>query len=134
LRSLLGLLWRVYSYLFELGLALFLIGLGIVAWASGPENLQLGMFPWDGAMLTRAILISGMAGLACVLLAGSSLRWIFPLWCLFALVMMIRGFFLSSYSFGGANEFQLAAWLTAGALLAFLGSLGVLRRRAKGRR
>jgi len=40
-----------------------------------------------------------------------------------------RGFFLSSYSFAGANQFQFAVWLTAGALLAFLGSLGVLRRR-----
>ena len=131
--SVLGLLLRIYSYLFELGLALFLIGLAIVAWASGPNNLALGMLPWEGAAQGWIILILGIVGMASVLLAGSRLRWIFPLWSLFALIMMVRGFFLSSYSFGSANEFQLAVGLTAGALMAFLGSLGVLRRKAKNR-
>jgi hypothetical protein len=133
LRSALGLLLRVFSWLFELALSLFLIGLGIVAWVSGPNDLKLEMLPWEGATLTRAILISGIVGAASVLLAGSRLRWIFPLWCLCVLVVMIRGFFLSTYSFAGANQFQFAVWLTAGALIAFLGSLGVLRR-SKARR
>jgi hypothetical protein len=133
LSSVLGLLLRIYSYLFELGLSLFLIGLAIVAWASRPNNLALGMLPWEGAALGWIILILGIVGMASVLLAGSRLRWIFPLWSLFVLIMMVRGFFLSSYSFGSANEFQLAVWLTAGALIAFLGSLGVLRRKAKSR-
>jgi hypothetical protein len=128
LRSALGFLVRVFAYLFGLALSLFLIGLAIVAWASGPNNLALGMLPWEGAVLRWIILISGMAGLASVLLAGSRLRWIFPLWSLSVLIMMVRGFFLSSYSFGSANEFQLAVGLTIGALIAFLGSLGVLRR------
>jgi len=130
LSSVLGLLLRIYSYLFELALALFLIGLGIVASASGPSDLNLGMLPWEGAAVRRVILILGILGLACVLLAGSRLRWIFPLWCLFVLVTLIRGFFVSSYTFSGANQFQVAVALTAGALLAFLGSLGVLRGRA----
>jgi hypothetical protein len=130
LTSALGFLLRLFAYLYQLALSLFLIGLGLVAWASGPTDLNLGMLPWQGAALTRIILALGIVGLACVLLAGSRLRWIFPLWCLFVLIMMIRGFFQSSYSFAGANQFQLAVALTAGALVAFLGSLGVLRRRA----
>lgn len=129
LTSALGFLLRVFAYLYQLALSLFLIGLGLVAWASRPTDLNLGMLPWEGAALTRIILALGIVGLACVLLAGSRLRWIFPLWCLFVLILMIRGFFLSSYSFAGTNEFQFAVWLTAGALIAFLGSLGVLRRR-----
>src|SRR4029077_11154878 len=110
-------------------LSLCLIGLGIVAWASGPTDLNLPMLPGEGVALTRTILALGIVGLACLVLAGSRLKWIFPLWCLFALTLMIRGFFLSSYSFAGANQFQFAVWLTAGALIAFLGSLGVLRPR-----
>jgi hypothetical protein len=133
LTSALALLLRLFAYLFQLALSLFLIGLGIVAWASGPTELNLGMVPWEGRALTQAILILSMLGLASVLLAGSRLRWIFPLWCLFVLTMMIRGFFLSSYSFASASQFQFAVALTVGALIAFLGSLGVFRRRA-GRR
>jgi hypothetical protein len=91
------------------------------------------MLPWEGAALRRMLLILGIVGLACTLLAGSRLRWTFPLWCLFVLILMIRGFFLSSYSFAGANQFQFAVGLSAGALVAFLGSLGVLRRRASRR-
>jgi hypothetical protein len=133
LRSALAFLLRVFAYLFELALSLFLIGLGIVAWVSGSNSLALGKYFWESPALGWIILISGIAGLGSVLLAGSRLRWLFPVWSLFALVMMVRGFFLSSYSFGSANEFQLAIWFTIGALLAFLGSLGVLRRRAKSR-
>ena len=129
LKGALGWLLLVFAWVFELALSLFLIGLGMVAWESGPTNLNLGVLPVERATLTRTILAFAIVGLACTLLAGSRLRWIFPLWCLFVLIMMIRGFFLSSYSFAGANQFQFAVWLTAGALLAFLGSLGVLRRR-----
>jgi hypothetical protein len=110
-------------------LSLFMLGLGIIAWVSAEADLNLPMLPWEGPALRRMLPILGAAGIACVLLAGSRLRWIFPLWCLFVLTLMIRGFFLSSYSFAGANQFQFAVWLTAGALLAALGSLGVLRRR-----
>ncbi len=124
---------RVFAYLFGLALSLFLIGLAIVAWASGPNNLALGMLPWESTVLGWIILILGIVGLASVLLAGSRLRWIFPLWSLSVLIMIVRGVFLSSYSFGSASEFKLAVWLTVGALIAFLGSLGVLRRRGKSR-
>jgi hypothetical protein len=125
----LGFVLRVFAYLFELVLSFFLIGLGIVAWVSGSNSLSFGMQFWEGVTLKWIILIAGIVGLASLLLAGSRLRWIFPVWSFLVLVMMVRGFFLSSYSFAGANQFQFAVWLTAGALLAFLGSLGVLRRR-----
>ena len=120
LKGALGWLLTVFACLFELLLSLFLLGVGIVAWVSDSNILAFGK---------PIILTAGIVGLASVLLAGSRLRWIFPLWCLFVLVMLVRGFFLSSYSFGGAAGFQLALWLTIGALIALLGSLGMLRRR-----
>jgi hypothetical protein len=127
-----ALLWllRFYAYVFQLALSLFLLGLWIMVTTSGQNNLKLGMLPWEGATLTRALLITGGTGVVCCVLAIIGvLRWLFPLWTLFVFVMMFRGFFLSSYSFADAAQFKFDVWLTAGALLAFLGSLSLFSRR-----
>ena len=125
-----ALLWllRVYAYIFHLGLCLFLLTLGIVT--AGQHNLKLGMLPWEGASLARAILILGVVGLVCCLLAMTgALRWLFPLWTLFVFVMMFRGFFFTSYSFEDAAQFKFDLCLTGGALVAFLGSLSLFGRK-----
>ena len=128
-----ALLWllRAYAYGFHLLLGLLLAGMGIVALTSG-HSLTLGMLPWQGASLTRAILLLGVAGIICVALAVTGLaRWLFPLWALFALYMMLRGFFLSTYAFSGVGEFRFAVWLTIGAFVAFVASLSLFGRRRK---
>ena len=128
-----ALLWllRVYAYVFHLVLGLLLAGMAIVALTSN-TSLTLGMLPWQGASLTRATLLLGVAGVICVALAVTGLaRWLFPLWALFALIMMLRGFFLSPYTFSGASEFKFAVWLTIGAFAAFLESLSLFGRRRK---
>ncbi len=128
-----ALLWllRVYAYLFHLALSLFLVGVGFIA-VTSQNNLTLGMLPWQGAALTRAILILGVLGIICVALAVTGIaRWIFPLWTLVVLGMLVRGFFVSSYSFSGAGEFKTAVWLTIGALVAFLASLSLFGRRRR---
>lgn len=132
MRNALLLLLRICAYIFHFVLCLFLFGAGIVAAAGGEDNLELGMLPWQGAALTRATLILGAVGIICVVLAVTGIaRWLFPVWALFVLVMMFRGFFLSSYSFGGADQFKLDVWLTVGALVAFLASLSLFRRRPR---
>ena len=124
-------LLRVYAYCFHLILGLLLAGMAIVALTSG-HSLTLGMLPWQDAALTRGTLIVGVAGIICVALAVTGfVRWLFPLWALFALYMMLRGFFLSTYAFSDAGEFRFAVWLTIGALVAFLGSLSLFGRRRK---
>jgi hypothetical protein len=127
-----ALLWllRVGAYLYHLLLSLFLLGLGIFVSSGGENNLKLGMRPWEGAALTRAILILGAVGTISVLLViVGKLRWLFVLWTLFVLVMMIRGFFLSSYSFADAGQFKFDVWLTVGGLIAFLVSLSLFGKR-----
>ncbi len=48
--------------------------------------------------------------------------------CLFVLIMMGRGYFLSNFYYtGGASEFWWVIALVVGAILAFLGSLMVFR-------
>jgi len=125
------LLLRVYAYLFELGLCVFLLGVAAFAVAAGDNNLKLGMLPWEGTVLVRAIAALGIVGIICTLLAMTgAIRWMFPLWTLVVLILMFRGFFLSSYSFSGADQFKFDVLLTAGAFLAFLGSLSLFGRKS----
>jgi hypothetical protein len=126
-----ALLWllRVYAYCFHLVLALFLIGISTVAFTSG-TNLTLGMLPWQGATLTSATLLLGLVGVVCIIMAVTGfVRWLFPLWALIALILMLRGFFLSSYTFPGAGDFRSAVWLSIAAFVAFVGSLSLFGRR-----
>lgn len=126
-----ALLWllRVYAYGFHLVLALFLIGISTVALSSG-TNLALGMLPWQGATLTSATLLLGLVGIVCILMAVTGfVRWLFPLWTLIALILMLRGFFLSTYTFPSAGDFRSAVWLSIAAFVAFVGSLSLFGRR-----
>jgi hypothetical protein len=125
-------LLRVYAYCFHLVLALFLIGISTVALNSG-TNLTLGMLPWQGATLTSATLLLGLVGVVCILMAVTGfVRWLFPLWTLVALILMLRGFFLSSYTFPSSGDFKSAVWLSVAAFVAFIGSLSLFgRRRAR---
>ncbi len=126
--KLLGLILRIYSYLFHTILCLFLLGLGIVATIGGAHNLVLGMLPWKGAELTHYLLILSIAGLVSVLLAVTGLlRQLFPLWCLVVVVMMIRGFFLSPFAYSGPDQFRSVVFLVVGAVGAFLSSLQLFK-------
>ncbi len=128
MRTAIGWLLRLYSYIFHLILSLFLIGISSVAISSG-KALTLKMLPWEGAALDHWVLGLGLLGLLLVFLAVTGLfKWSFPLWTLFVFAMMLRGFFLTPYDFAGAANFRGAAWLTFGAFGAFLSSLSVFDR------
>ena len=131
MRTAIGLLLRLFSYLYHFILCLFLLGLGIIAYSSG-RPLSLGMLPWEGEKLTQAVTAMGVIGLICIFGAITGLfRWIFPIWTLVILVLMVRGFFLGSYTFSGADQFKLFIWLTVGALIAFLASLTLFTKRRR---
>lgn len=124
-----GLLLRLFAYVFQILLSLFLIGIAI---AAGSNTLQLGMLPWSGPSVNGWVIGLGIVGLVVALLAiVGIIRFLFPLWCLFVLVILVRGFFISSYRFSGPGEWHLSLWLTAGAILAFLGSLTLFGARKK---
>jgi hypothetical protein len=125
-----ALVLRIYSYIFQFILCLFLLGLAILTLSSGRHNLSLDMLPWTGAELTYWILALSITGLVVTLLAATGLfRYLFPLWCLFVVVMMIRGYFLSGYTYSGPDQFRSVTWLITGAIVAFLAALTLFRRR-----
>ena len=124
-------LLRVYSYLYHLALALFLLGISLVAVLSS-NRLRLQYLPWSGDELTTWLLWGSILGLVSILLAISGIfRYLFPLWSLVVLVLMVRGFILQPVPFATRGDFYLAMWLLAGALLAFVASLTLLRIRPR---
>jgi FtsH-binding integral membrane protein len=126
-------LMRVFSYFYHLLLTLFLLAISVVAIASG-QTLHLGMLPWTGRSLTWWLFFSGLGGLIFVILAiRQTARGLFFLWSLAVLVMMVRGFFFSSYYFHGRPEFYRALYLTIGAFIAVPGAWFVLRREPRKR-
>jgi hypothetical protein len=127
-----GALVRIYSYLYYLALALLLLGISLVALLSHSHTLNLGMLPWKGTALTYWLLGLGIAGLLAIVLSWiGRLRFMLLLYALAVFVMMVRGYFLSGYSFSGKDEFRMALWMTAGAMLAICGAWSQFRRKAR---
>lgn len=123
-----GLLLRIYSYIYHLVLSLVLLAIAIVTYSGGVHNLNLPMLPWKGAQLTQWVLGLGMAGLVSTILAFTGLfRFLFPVWCLTVVVLMVRGFFLSQYVYDGPEHFRAIVWLVAGAIGALLASLQLFK-------
>ena len=76
-----------------------------------------------------AYLLALMALLSSLLAFTRTFRFVFTLCAAAALFLMVRGFFFSSYTFAGADAFKSALWLIAGALLALIGALWMLKPR-----
>jgi hypothetical protein len=121
---------RAFAYLYETAVSLFLIVLSVLAMTGDVNQFRLPMLPWEGATLAYAVLTLGILGIAAVLLALTRrLRAALPVWALVVLILMVRGWFASSYTFANSSAFQGAAWVTFGALLAFVCSFFVAFRR-----
>jgi hypothetical protein len=129
--DLMAIILRLYSYLYHFVLALFLLGISAIALTSH-SSLNLGMFPWTGETLTTYLFYGSLLGLVSLALAITGVfRYLFPVWALVVLVLMVRGFLLAGYQFSGKDEFNRVLFLIAGAFLAFLGSLTLLRAKKK---
>lgn len=120
---------RIYSLLFHLLFSLFLLALAIVGYASSGAGLTLGMTPWSGNELVGSLFALGLGGLLFVILAfNGAQRFLYMIWTLVMLYLLVSGYFLSNYRFSGPGEFEFALYLALGALLAFFGSLLLLRK------
>ena len=124
-----ALLLRLYSYVFEFLLSLIALVLGIIG-ALGSNNISLDILPWSGASLTHWLTGLGLAGMLCTILAMVGvLRFLFPLWAAYVMVLLFRGYLFGGYSFGGMDGFKQALWFFLGSVLAFIGSLTVFGRK-----
>ena len=119
----------MYSYVFEFVLSLIALVLGIIGAIQG-NDISMELLPWTGASLTHWLTGLGLLGIVCTLLAVTgAIRFLFPLWALFVVVMLFRGYLFSSYTFGNAAGFRQALYFFGAAVLAFIGSLTVFGRK-----
>jgi hypothetical protein len=122
---------RAYSYVYHFFLALFLLGVSLIALLSS-NTLKIPILPWSGQALTQWLFWGSLFGLLTVVLAVSGIfRYLFPLWALAVLALMVRGYLLQPIPFSGTGEFQFAMLLTLGALIAFLASLTLFALRPR---
>ena len=123
-------LMRFYSYLFTLFLSVFLTGFGAVAYLSGLHNWKVDTFIWTGEDLSKAMLILGVLGGLSVLMAFFNIfRGLLPVMALIFFGLIVYGFFWQSYRFADAEQFQGILALAVGALVSFLCSLLLFKRR-----
>ena len=121
-------LLRAFSYIFEGLLALFICGISVIA-VSSDAPLHLDFLPWTGLSLAKWLFALGLCGLLALALAVTGkTRILFFLWAATVFVLLVRGFFLTSYRFSGPIAFKPAVWLTLAALVGALGALSGPRK------
>jgi hypothetical protein len=84
-------------------------------------------------MTETYILLGGaLFGLLSMVLAlQGAVRFLFFLWSLAVFIMLLKGYYLSSYHFGDMSGFRTATLLTVGSLLAIFGAWFQMRRRPR---
>src|SRR4051812_46648 len=111
-------LLRLYSYLYHCILALFLLGISVVAMSSEAHSLSLSMLPWKGDELVHWLLAGSLFGLLSIVLAITGIfRGLFPLWALIVFLTMVWGFIIRPYGFSDTHEFYSVLWLIGGAFI-----------------
>ena len=124
-----GRILRIYSYLFHGALALFLLGVALVALLSS-NTLRIPILPWTGSSLTQWLLWGGITGLLSIVLAVTGIfRYLFPLWAFGVLAVLVRGYIFTPLPFDGRSDALQALYLLIAALVAFLASLTLLTLR-----
>jgi small-conductance mechanosensitive channel len=119
-----GNLLRVYSYIFEAILCLAALAMSILIFASPHQDIRLGWLPWPDDSIAVWLMSLGVLGIVLVVLAATGrVRLLLFLFAITVFVILLKGLFLSSWRFNGADEAKRAAWFVLAAFLAVLGSI-----------
>lgn len=118
-----GFIMRVYSYLYNAVLAFFLLGVSSLAWGTGQHNLQIGILPWEKAALTYWMFALGaVAVLATLASIFGRAKVVYFLWNLLVLVLLVKGYMFSRFTFTSKSQVTLAIWLVVLTLAASVGA------------
>jgi hypothetical protein len=116
--------FRIYSYLFHALFAFFLFGIAVVSMLSGRNTFRFPLLPWEGPTLAFWLVGLAAAGILSLLLAMKGiLRQLFFLWSLAVLVLVLRGYFFSTYAFTpGSGSLKMAICVVLAAAAACWGA------------
>jgi hypothetical protein len=118
-----GFIMRVFSYLYNAVLAFFLLGVSSLAWGTGLHNLNIGILPWQKEALTYWAFALGVVAVATTLASiFGKARMVYLLWNLLVLVLLVKGFMFSRFTFTSKSQVTLAIWLVVGTFLASVGA------------
>ncbi len=114
---------RIFSFIFQGLVIVFILAASVLAWTSG-STLEVGFLPWTGTALMGWMFFSGLAGAIVGLLALKRIvPVLFLLWNVVVLIMLVKGFFFSSYGYGlGGGSVSTAVYYTIAAIVAAVGS------------
>ena len=130
-------LLRVFAFLFNLLLGLFLLGVGVMGYATG-EEVRFDLIPGvEGETLIYVLIGSGLYALLAVLLGLGTGRFggvLMLLWNLLVVSLLIYALARSSYRFRGMEHFETSVIVFLISLLALWGSWAHFRRAGVRRR
>jgi hypothetical protein len=130
LLRLIGILLRIYSYVFVIALSLAALVFSAVILASPHDGVRLGWLPWVGEASGAYAAVFGVAGLVAVFLAISGrARFLLTLFTLGALIVATRGLFFSAWKFEGMIAAENGLHFVLALFMAFLGSIPARQRR-----
>lgn len=130
---LIGILLRIYSYVFVSALSLAALAFSAVILGSPHQSVRVGWLPWvaeaPGETLGACMAVFGVTGLVTVFLALSGrARILLTLFVLATLVVATHGLFFSSWRFSGLSATLNAVHFVLALFMAFLGSIPISRR------
>lgn len=114
-----------FSILVNLLLGIFCLGLGLVGWLSGHDEMDITLLPVDPGMVATALVCSGIVALVAVVMAlrrSSGPRSLLVLWSFSVVAILIAAFFRGSHSFDGMEGLQMYGAFLGVAVLSLLGS------------
>jgi hypothetical protein len=115
---------RYFSYAFNALFVFFLGAVSVVWLASGPLTVNFYLLPWGGQALVYSLMGLALAGVFVLLMAvRGKMQGLFLGWSVVVLLLTVRCFFFSPFSFTpDTGDYKVALLIVLSALVAVAGA------------
>ena len=122
---------RLFAIVFNLGVALFLLGVGFIGWIEGHDvnfDLVPGVEPANMALTLIGLALFALLALALSLKRSKLARMLMLLWNLLVSSLLVCAFVRPSYKFDGMEHLHQGMILFLISLIALWGSWTAMRQ------